>query len=89
MASGEAKEERLEALIDLRGRSAVVTGASRGVGRATALLLARAGCSVGMGFRTREEEARSVVAEIQALVAEAVAVHERGLRDRCTHLLLR
>ncbi len=37
------------------------------MGRATALLLARAGCSVGIAFRTREEEARSVVAEIQSL----------------------
>jgi 3-oxoacyl-[acyl-carrier protein] reductase len=48
-------------LIDLKGKSAVVTGGSRGVGRATALLLAQAGASVGIGFRTRVEEAQDTV----------------------------
>ena len=40
-------------LIDLTGKTAVVTGGSRGVGAATALLLARAGASVGIGYRSR------------------------------------
>lgn len=48
-------------LIDLRGRNAVVTGGSRGIGRATALLLARAGADVGIGYRQRAAEARSTV----------------------------
>ena len=48
-------------LIDLRGRSAVVTGGSRGVGRATAFLLAKSGANVGIGYRNREEDALEVV----------------------------
>jgi 3-oxoacyl-[acyl-carrier protein] reductase len=48
-------------LIDLRGKNAVVTGGSRGVGRATALLLARAGASVGVGYLSRDDEARETV----------------------------
>ena len=48
-------------LIDLRGRSAVVTGGSRGVGRATAFLLAKSGAIVGIGYRNREEDALEVV----------------------------
>jgi 3-oxoacyl-[acyl-carrier protein] reductase len=55
------------ALIDLSGRNALVTGGSRGVGRATALMLARAGASVGIAYRTREDEARAVVDEIRSL----------------------
>lgn len=56
----------MSALIDLRGKTAVVTGGSRGVGRATAILLARAGASVGIGYRTRADEAAAVVEELRA-----------------------
>lgn len=52
-------------LIDLRGKNAVVTGGSRGVGRATALLLARAGASVGIGYHSRKDAADRVVAELK------------------------
>jgi 3-oxoacyl-[acyl-carrier protein] reductase len=60
-------------LIDLRGKTAVVTGGSRGIGRATALLLARAGASVGIGYRTRHEAAEAVVGEAKALGVHAWA----------------
>lgn len=54
-------------LIDLSGKNAIVTGGSRGVGRATALLLARAGADVGIGYRSREGEAADTVDEIRSL----------------------
>jgi 3-oxoacyl-[acyl-carrier protein] reductase len=60
-------------LIDLSGRHAVVTGGSRGVGRATALLLARAGASVGIGYRSRREAADQTVAALRELGVEAWA----------------
>jgi len=60
-------------LIDLSGKNAVVTGGSRGVGRATAVLLARAGASVGIGYRSREEEARKTVKALQAFGVKAWA----------------
>jgi 3-oxoacyl-[acyl-carrier protein] reductase len=60
-------------LIDLSGKGAVVTGGSRGIGRATALLLARAGASVGVGYRTRRAEAEAVVRECRALGVHAWA----------------
>jgi 3-oxoacyl-[acyl-carrier protein] reductase len=60
-------------MIDLGGRKAVVTGGSRGVGRATALLLARAGASVGIGYRSREAEAQRTVELVRSFGVEAWA----------------
>ncbi len=62
-----------EALIDLRGKRALVTGGSRGIGRATALLLAQAGAEVGIVYRTRDEEAALTVADLQRRGARAWA----------------
>lgn len=53
-------------LIDLSGRVAVVTGGSRGVGKATALILARAGADVAISYRSRDAEAEATVREIEA-----------------------
>jgi len=53
---------------------ALVTGTSRGIGRATALLLAQAGYRVAVNFRQREGEALSVVNEIEQLGGSAFAV---------------
>jgi 3-oxoacyl-[acyl-carrier protein] reductase len=61
-------------MIDLAGRSAVVTGGSRGIGRATASLLARAGADVAVTYHTRRGEAEDVVTEIRALGRRGFAV---------------
>jgi 3-oxoacyl-[acyl-carrier protein] reductase len=57
--------------IDLRGLNALVTGGSRGVGRATALLLARAGAAVGVGYRSRDGEAEEALSHITAMGGRA------------------
>jgi 3-oxoacyl-[acyl-carrier protein] reductase len=48
-------------MISLRGKRALVTGGSRGIGAATALLLAECGADVGIGYRSRQHEAADVV----------------------------
>jgi 17beta-estradiol 17-dehydrogenase / 3beta-hydroxysteroid 3-dehydrogenase len=62
----------------LAGRSAVVTGASSGIGAETARLLARAGASVTLGAR-RSERLAAVAGEIRA-AGGAVAVQETDMR---------
>lgn len=57
----------MSGLIDLTGKNAIVTGGSRGVGRATALLLAKAGANVGISYLSRREEAEEVVEAIRAI----------------------
>ena len=60
-------------MLGVRGKRALVTGASRGVGRAAALLLARAGADVGVGYHSREAEAAEVVQHARALGVRAFA----------------
>jgi 3-oxoacyl-[acyl-carrier protein] reductase len=55
----------------LEGKVALVTGASRGIGRAIAVELAGAGAEVVVGYRSGREEAEAVAAEIGGRALEA------------------
>ncbi len=59
---------------DLSGKVAIVTGASRGIGRAIALELARRGAAVVVNYHTNEAAAQEVVAEIERAGGRALAV---------------
>src|SRR5215470_3553567 len=58
----------------LSGKTALVTGASRGLGRAIALRLARDGAAVAANYRERAAEAEALVADIRSGGGQAIAV---------------
>jgi 3-oxoacyl-[acyl-carrier protein] reductase len=55
----------------LEGKTALVTGASRGIGRAVATELAHAGASVVIGYRSGKDEAESLATELGARAVQA------------------
>jgi 3-oxoacyl-[acyl-carrier protein] reductase len=59
---------------ELQGKTALVTGGSRGIGRATCLALAREGASVAVNYVSNERAARETVAQIERLGGEAMMV---------------
>lgn len=59
--------------IDLSGRTALVTGGGRGIGRAIALGLAEAGADIAVNYRSDADAALEVVAEIEAMGRRARA----------------
>jgi 3-oxoacyl-[acyl-carrier protein] reductase len=61
-------------LADLQGKVALVTGASRGIGRGAALALAAAGAEVAVNYRIQEKPAQEVCEQIRTLGRRAVAV---------------
>jgi 3-oxoacyl-[acyl-carrier protein] reductase len=58
----------------LDGQVAIVTGASRGIGRAVAIALASEGAKVVVNYASSSQAADAVVAEIQGMGSEAIAV---------------
>jgi 3-oxoacyl-[acyl-carrier protein] reductase len=61
----------LAGFCSLEGKNALVTGASRGIGRAIAVELAKAGASVVLSYNTGAEEAEAVATEIGARAVQA------------------
>jgi len=66
--------------MDLRNKVAVITGSSRGIGRAIALKLASLGAKVVVNYRTNAEAAQEVVEAIEAQGGQAIAV-QADVRD--------
>jgi 3-oxoacyl-[acyl-carrier protein] reductase len=59
---------------DLNGHTALVTGASRGIGAAIAIALAEAGAAVAVNYRERADEADAVVAKIREFGGRATGI---------------
>jgi 3-oxoacyl-[acyl-carrier protein] reductase len=64
----------------LEGKKAIVTGASRGLGRSIALAFAREGADVLVNYATREEQAKEVVAAVERLGRRAF-LHRADVSD--------
>ena len=61
-------------LDELTGKVALVTGASRGIGKAIAIALASVGADMAASFHSREKEANETSAEIEKLGRRTIAV---------------
>jgi len=61
-------------MFDLKRKKALVTGASRGIGRGIALALAKQGADVAINYHSNAEEANKIVGEIKALGRDCFAV---------------
>jgi len=60
--------------LGLKGKGAIVTGGSLGIGQATALKLAQAGCNVAINYRRHDTEAKQVVQRIEEIGAKGLAI---------------
>lgn len=65
----------IDGISDIEGKAALVTGASKGIGRAISLELARLGVKVAVNYNSSKSEAQEVVQTITEMGGDAFAVH--------------
>ena len=75
-------------MINLSGKNAIVTGGSRGIGRATAVMFAEAGCNVAISYEINSEAAEKTVADCRKFGTKAIALKvSMSDRDNVSNLI--
>ena len=74
--------------MDVEGKVAIITGGGTGVGRATALDLARRGCSVAINYSRSKDEAEATAAEVAQLGVRALPVQADVADDAACRALV-
>jgi 3-oxoacyl-[acyl-carrier protein] reductase len=75
--------------MQIHGKIALVTGASRGIGRACALAFAAAGCDIAVNYLQARDEAESLIKEIVARGRRAIAIQADVSREADVQQLVR
>lgn len=75
-------------MVNLEGQRALVSGGSRGVGKAVALALARAGCDVALTYIRHKRAALGTAREIEDMGRRAIAVRANVAEDEDLHSLV-
>ena len=70
--------------LGLKGKGAIVTGGSLGIGAAIARLLGKEGCNVAVNYRRHDAEAKKVVEDIEAMGARGLAI-QADVKILCFH----
>ncbi|MBB3108429.1 3-oxoacyl-[acyl-carrier protein] reductase [Paenibacillus phyllosphaerae] len=60
--------------MELKGRTALITGSAKGLGKVTALTLARLGCDIVLNYVTSEQEAKQLAADLERYGVRATAI---------------
>ena len=76
-------------MIDLSGKAAVVTGGSRGIGKAIAMRLAQQGADVCFSYASNAEAAQQTAKEIEALGRKALAVQADVTQPEAAEALIK
>src|SRR5438874_7850202 len=61
-------------MFELTGKRALITGGTRGLGKATAMRFARAGASIAMNYRRDEKSAAAALAEVKAISPASILI---------------
>lgn len=75
-------------MTDLQGKTAVITGSGRGIGRGIALALAQRGCNVAINYFRHREEAEETAAAAERLGVRAVVIKAHVGRDEEMEMLI-
>ena len=74
--------------MSLQGKTAVITGSGRGIGRGIALALAAQGCNIAVNFFRKRKEAEETAAEIEALGVQVMVIKAHmGKEEDVTRLV--
>ena len=62
-------------ILQLENKVAVITGSSLGIGSAIAVAFAKEGAAVAVDYRSRPDEAKEIVEQIESFGSKAISVH--------------
>ena len=76
-------------MINLKGKTALITGASRGIGRAIAQLYAEHGCNVAFTYIYEEQEAANLVDELQSKGVQVLSINSNAADFDAAHAVVK